>query len=74
MTPLKDKYNAIGVDRNLMELVKLEYAMKKHFVYIDHIDELKHKEPVVRDFDNAIRTTKALIQKIKNFKNNLVNQ
>lgn len=74
MTPLKNKYDAIGVDRNLMELVKLEYAMKKHFVYIDHIDELKHKETVVRDFDNAIRTTKALIQKIKNFKNNLVNQ
>lgn len=74
MTPLKNKYNAINVDRNLMELVKLEYAMKKHFVYIDHIDELKHKEIVIKDFDNAIRTTKALIQKIKNFKNNLVNQ
>ena len=74
MTPLKNKYDAIDVDRNLMELVKLEYAMKKHFVYIDHIDELKHKETVVRDFDNAIRTTKALIQKLKNFKNNLVSQ
>ena len=74
MTPLKNKYNAINVDRNLMELVKLEYAMKKHFVYIDHIDELKHKEIVIKDFDNAIRTTRSLIQKIKNFKNNLVNQ
>ena len=74
MTPLKNKYDAIDVDGNLMELVKLEYAMKKHFVYIDHIDELKHKETVVRDFDNAIRTTKALIQKLKNFKNNLVSQ
>ena len=30
MTPLKNKYNAINVDRHLMELVKLEYAMKKH--------------------------------------------
>ncbi len=74
MTPLKNKYNAINVDRNLMELVKLEYAMKKHFVYIDHIDELKHNERVIKDFDNAVRTTRTLIQKIKNFKNNLVNQ
>lgn len=74
MTPLKNKYDAIDVDRNLMELVKIEYAMKKHFVYIDHIDELKHKETVVRDFDNAIRTTKALIQKLRNFKNNLASQ
>lgn len=74
MTPLKNKYNAINVDRSLMELVKLEYAMKKHFVYIDHIDELKHNERVIKDFDNAVRTTRTLIQKIKNFKNNLVNQ
>ena len=74
MTPLKNKYNAINVDRNLMELVKLVYAMKKHFVYIDHIDELKHNERVIKDFDNAVRTTRSLIQKIKNFKNNLVNQ
>ena len=74
MTPLKNKYNAINVDRNLMELVKLEYAMKKHFVYIDHIDELKHKETVIRYFDNAIRTTRYLIQKLKNFRNNLVSQ
>ena len=48
--------------------------MKKHFVYIDHIDELKHNERVIKDFDNAVRTTRSLIQKIKNFKNNLVNQ
>ena len=74
MTPLKSKYDAINVDRNLTELVKLEYAMKKHFVYIDHIDELKHKEAVIRYFDNAIRTTKSLIQKLKNFRNNLVSQ
>ena len=35
MTPGESKYNAIDVGRNLLELVKLEYAMKKHFVYAD---------------------------------------
>lgn len=74
MTPLKDKYNAIGVDRNLMELVKLEYAMKKHFVYIDNIDELRHNERVIKDFDNAIRVVGNLIRKLRIFRNNLINQ
>lgn len=74
MTPLKNKYDSLDADRNLMELVKLEYAMKKHFVYIDHIDELKHKEAVIKEFDKAIRITKTMIQKLKSFRNNLVNQ
>lgn len=74
MTPLKNKYNAINVDRHLMELVKLEYAMKKHFVYIDHIDELKHNERVIKDFDNAVRVVRDLMRKLRIFRNNLINQ
>lgn len=74
MTPLKGKFEAIALDRNLMELVRLELAMKKHFVYIDHIDDLKHKEAVIREFDKAIRITRNLIQKVKNLRNNLVSQ
>lgn len=74
MTPLKNKYDSLDADRNLMELVRLEYAMKKHFVYIDHIDELKHKENVIKEFDKAIRITNTMIQKLKSFRNNLVNQ
>lgn len=74
MTPLEGKYNSLDADRNLMNLVRLEYAMKKHFVYIDHIDELKHKETVIKEFDNAIRITNTMIQKLKSFRNNLVNQ
>ena len=74
MTPLKGKFEAIALDRNLMELVRLELAMKKHFVYIDHIDDLRHKEIVIREFDKAIRITRNLIQKVKNLRNNLVSQ
>lgn len=71
MTPLKGEYSRIEVYKNLLELVKIEYAMKKHFVYIDHIDELKHNERVIRDFDNAIRTVRELIRKLKIFKSKL---
>ena len=74
MTTLKNKYDSLDADRNLIELVRLEYAMKKHFVYIDHIDELKHKENVIKEFDKAIRITNTMIQKLKSFRNNLVNQ
>lgn len=71
MTPLKGEYSRIEVYKNLLELVKIEYAMKKHFVYIDHIDELKHNERVIRDFDNAIKTVRELIRKLKIFKSKL---
>ena len=65
MTPQKGRYQSMNVERNLMELVKLELALKKHFVYIDHIDELKHKELVIREFDKAIRIVDELIRKLK---------
>jgi len=74
MTPLRNKYNAIEVDRHLVEIVKLECAMKKHFVYIDHIDDLKHNERIIKDFDNAIRVVRSLIRKLRIFRVNLVNQ
>lgn len=74
MTPLGKKFKALGIDASLTEVVKLEYAMKKHFVYIDNIDELRHKITVVSDFDKAIRIVRNLIQKLKIFRNNLINQ
>lgn len=74
MTPLKSKYELLDIDRSLKELVKMECAMKKHFVYIDHIDELRHNERVIKDFDNAIRVVRDLIRKLKIFRNNLINQ
>ena len=71
MTPQKGKYQSMNVEGNLMELVKFELALKKHFVYIDHIDELKHKEIVIREFDKAIRIVGELIRKLKVFRNSL---
>ncbi len=74
MTPLEKKFKALGIDASLTEIVKLEYAMKKHFIYIDNIDELKHKVTVISDFDKAIRIVRNLIQRLKAFRGNLINQ
>lgn len=71
MTPGKGKYNALDADRKLMELVKLELAMKKHFVYVDHIDELRHKTLVIRDFDNAISIVGEMIKRLKELRRNI---
>ena len=71
MTQGEGKYNALNLDKNLMELVKLEYAMKKHFVYIDHIDDLKHTEAVIKDFDKAINLVGNLINGVKKLRNSL---
>ena len=71
MTPGQSKYNAIAVDRNLLELVKLELLMKKHFVYVDDIDELRHNASVIGDFDKAIARIRSMIQKLKVFRNSL---
>ena len=74
MTPMKNRYDALDVEKNLLELVKIEYAMKKHFVYIDNIDELRHNEHVIRDFDHALRVADTLLRNIRNFRNNLSRQ
>ena len=74
MTPLEKKFKSLGIDASLTEVVKLEYAMKKHFVYIDNIDELRHKFTVVEDFDKAIRIVRNLIRRLKIFRGNLINQ
>lgn len=71
MTPGKDKFSALDIEKKLMEIVKLEYALKKHFIYIDHIDDLKHKELVVREFDKAIRIVNELIAKVGTYKRKL---
>lgn len=71
MTPGERKYKALNVEANLLEVVKLEYAMKKHFVYIDNIDELRHVEGVIREFDKAIRIVRNLMRKLKIFRNSL---
>ena len=71
MTPGEDKFVSMNLDKNLMEIVKLEYAMKKHFIYIDHIDDLKHKETIVREFDKAIRIVETLMNKLKILRKNL---
>ena len=71
MTPGKDKFSALDIEKKLLEIVKLEYALKKHFVYIDHIDDLKHKELVVREFDKAIRIVNELIAKVGTYKRKL---
>ena len=71
MTPLKKQFDAIHVDKSLNELVKLEYALKKHFVYIEDIDELKHRESVIKEFDKAIWLADSLISKLKSFRNAL---
>jgi len=68
MTPGSDKFENIALGDKLMELVKLEYSMKKHFVYIDHIEELRHKESVIRDFDKAINLVTTLENEIKRFR------
>ena len=71
MTPGWKKYASLNVEANLLEVVKLEYAMKKHFVYIDNIDELRHDERVIREFDKAIRIVRNLMRKLKIFRNSL---
>lgn len=71
MTPGESKYNAIDVGRSLLELVKLELLMKKHFVYTDDIDELRGSGRVVGDFDKAIARIRSMIQKLKALRNSL---
>ncbi len=73
MTPLKNEYDALGIEKKLLELVKLELAMKKHFVYIDDIDELRHNKTVIRDFDRAISDIDGMIAGLKKFRNRLNN-
>lgn len=65
MTPLKNKFDSLNLDRNFLELVRFEYATRKYFVYIDHIDELKHNSTVIKPFDNSQRIIEGLINKPK---------
>lgn len=71
MTPGEKQFSSLNLDRNLMELVKLECALKKHFVYIDNIDELKHKEAVVREFDKAIAIVNNLMNGVKRLRSSI---
>lgn len=71
MTPGEKQFSSLNLDKNLMELVKLECALKKHFVYIDNIDELKHKEAVVREFDKAIAIVNNLMNGVKRLRSSI---
>jgi hypothetical protein len=71
MTSGEKQFSSLNLDRNLMELVKLECALKKHFVYIDNIDELKHKEAVVREFDKAIAIVNNLMNGVKRLRSSI---
>lgn len=71
MTPGEKQFSSLNLDKNLMELVKLECALKKHFVYIDNIDELKHKEAVVREFDKAIAIVNNLMNGVKKLRSSI---
>ena len=71
MTPLKRQYKSLKIDANMMVLVKISYLMKKHFVYNDDIDALKHSGVVIGDFDNALYAVRNMIRKLKDFRKNL---
>lgn len=40
-------------------------ALRKHFVYIDHIDELKQNSVVTEQFNGSLRIVNGLINKLK---------
>lgn len=74
MTPGANQFRSLNLGKELTDLVRIECAMKKHFVYIDHIDELRHNETVIKDFDKTLASLRTLIKKIRIFRNSLNNQ
>ena len=67
----KNKYPMYGIRPQMHNIVRLELQIKKHFLYIDAIDEVKGNKVVLQKLRQMIVMVEKLKKNVENYRKTL---
>ena len=67
----ENKYPMFGIRPQIHNIVRLEMQIKKHFLYIDAIDEVKGNKVVLQKLRQMIVMVEKLKKNVENYRKTL---